>query len=62
MALLYVHVDTDTIRLIGYWWSEEMIRYLLHVHAEPSIMCDIASKMISIGNFTLHPGPAVPAY
>jgi hypothetical protein len=36
MALLCAHVDTDKIRLLGCWWSDEMLRYL-HVHAYPVV-------------------------
>jgi hypothetical protein len=58
MALLCANVDTDIIRLIGRWRSDEMLRYL-HVQAEP-IMRHFASKMISLGDFALLPNSAVP--
>jgi hypothetical protein len=58
MALLCANVDTDRIRLIGRWRSDEMLRYL-HVQAEP-IMRHFSSRMLAGGNFTLlpnHEGP-----
>lgn len=58
MALLCAQVDTDIIRLIGRWRSDEMLRYL-HVQAEP-IMRHFAAKMISLGDFALLPNSAVP--
>jgi len=60
MALLCAHVDTDTIRLIGRWRSDEMLRYL-HVQAEP-IMRDFAKKMLLDGAFTLLPSQDVPMF
>jgi hypothetical protein len=59
MALLCAQVDTDIIRLLGRWRSDEMLRYL-HVQAAP-VMRDFASKMLS-GHFTLHPNSQVPNY
>lgn len=58
MALLCAQVDTDHIRLIGRWRSDEMLRYL-HVQAEP-FMRDFASKMLSGGAYYLLPGQDVP--
>jgi hypothetical protein len=58
MALLCAHVDTDIIRLIGRWRSDEMLRYL-HVQAEP-IMRHFAAKMIRHGDFALLPNSTVP--
>lgn len=60
MALLCAHVDSDIIRLLGRWRSDEMLRYL-HVQAEP-VMRDFASRMIQGGSFTLHPNESVPLY
>ena len=60
MALLCAHVDSDTIRLIGRWRSDEMLRYL-HVQAEP-IMRDFAQRMLLGGSFTLLPSQDVPMY
>jgi hypothetical protein len=58
MALLCAQVDSDTIRLIGRWRSDEMLRYL-HVQAEP-VMRNFSSRMIAGGSFTLHPNHEVP--
>jgi hypothetical protein len=59
MALLCAHVDSDTIRLVGRWRSDEMLRYL-HVQAQP-VMHNFASKMLSGGSFTLLPSQLVPS-
>jgi hypothetical protein len=58
MALLCAHVDTDVIRLLGRWRSDEMLRYL-HVQAEP-VMRDFARRMLVGGSFTLLPNQTVP--
>jgi hypothetical protein len=58
MALLCANVDTDRIRLIGRWRSDEMLRYL-HVQAEP-VMRHFSSRMLSGGHFTLLPNREVP--
>jgi hypothetical protein len=60
MALLCAHVDTDIIRLLGRWRSDEMLRYL-HVQAEP-VMRDFAAKMFSLGDFRLLPNQEVPMF
>jgi hypothetical protein len=61
MALLCTHVDTDVIRLLGRWRSDEMLRYL-HVQAEP-MMRDFSRRMLlSGGNFTLLPNQDVPLF
>jgi hypothetical protein len=60
MALLCAHVDTDLIRLIGRWRSDEMLRYL-HVQAEP-VMRNFAAQMLMHGSFVLHPGQDVPMH
>lgn len=60
MALLCAHVDTDTIRLIGRWWSDEMLRYL-HVQAEP-VMQNCSRLMLSGEAFTLLPSQDVPMH
>ena len=60
MALLCANVDTDHIRLIGRWRSDEMLRYL-HVQAEP-VMRDFSRLMLFGGAFRLHPNAAVPLY
>lgn len=58
MALLCAQVDTDRIRLLGRWRSDEMLRYL-HVQAEP-VMRQFSSRMIEGGHFTLLPNSDVP--
>ena len=58
MALLCAHVDTDLIRLLGRWRSDEMLRYL-HLQAEP-VMRNFASLMLQGGTFRLNPNQQVP--
>jgi hypothetical protein len=53
MALLCAHVDHDTIRLIGRWRSDEMLRYL-HAQAQP-VMHDFSRRMVRGGNYTFIP-------
>jgi hypothetical protein len=60
MALLCAQVDTDVIRLLGRWRSDEMLRYL-HIQAEP-VMRDFAARMLLNGNFVLTPNQDVPCY
>ena len=60
MALLCASVDTDIIRLIGRWRSDEMLRYL-HVQAEP-VMRDFSARMLQHGTFTLLPNREVPMF
>ena len=57
MALLCAHVDTDRIRLLGRWRSDEMLRYL-HVQAEP-VMRNFSSQMLTGGHFALLPNHAL---
>ena len=57
MALLCAHVDSDTIRLLGRWQSDAMLRYLT-VQAQP-VMRDFARRMVQAGNYTLLPNAAV---
>jgi hypothetical protein len=52
MALLCANVDSNVIRLLGRWRSDEMLRYL-HVQARP-LMKEFAPKMLA-GDFTLMP-------
>jgi len=58
MALLCAHVDTDLMRLLGRWRSDEMLR-CLHVQAEP-VMRNFSRLMLQGGNFVLHPNADVP--
>ena len=53
MALLCAGVDSDRIRMIGSWKSDEMYRYL-HVQAHP-IMNGLAAAMLKGGDFRLTP-------
>ena len=59
-ALLCANVDTDVIRLLGRWRSDEMLRYL-HLQAAP-LMHDFSKKMLSGGTFTLVPNQLVPCF
>ena len=56
MALLCADVDTDRIRLLGRWQSDQMFRYL-HVQAEP-VMRHFATRMLHGGNYALLPNQA----
>jgi hypothetical protein len=58
MALLCAAVDTDIIRLIGRWRSDEMLRYL-HVQALP-IVAPLARQMLQHGNYALIPNNRLP--
>jgi hypothetical protein len=51
MSLLCVKVDTDMIRLLGRWRSDEMLRYL-HVQSFP-LVAPLAQQMLQHGHFTL---------
>lgn len=53
MALLCADVDTDRIRLLGRWKSDEMLRYL-HVQALP-IVAPLANLMVHHGHFSFIP-------
>ncbi|KAI2494664.1 hypothetical protein MHU86_19843 [Fragilaria crotonensis] len=53
MALLCAGVDSDRIRLVGRWRSDEMYRYL-HVQAQP-VMNGLAAAMLRGGSFRLTP-------
>ena len=57
-ALLCAKVDTDIIRLLGRWRSDEMLRYL-HLQAAP-VMKNFARAMLAGGDFTLVPNQLVP--
>ena len=60
MALLFSGANNDIISLIGYWRSDEMLRYL-HVQAKP-ITRNFSKLMISHGNYNLLPNNEVPIY
>ena len=53
MALLCAHVDTDTIRLLGRWRSDIMLRYLT-VQAQP-VMRDFSRRMLEGADYLLLP-------
>jgi hypothetical protein len=53
MALLCAHIDHDTIRLIGRWRSDEMLRYL-NIQAQP-VMADFSRRMIHGGHYSMLP-------
>ena len=53
------NVDTDRIRLLGRWRSDEMLRYL-HVQAVP-VVAPIAGAMLRNGQFTLLPNQPLHA-
>jgi len=53
MALLCANVDSDKIRLLGRWRSDEMLRYL-HIQAFP-IVQPLAHLMVRHGEFTFIP-------
>jgi hypothetical protein len=61
MALLCAQVDSDVIKLIGRWKSDQMLRYL-HLQAYPQ-MHTFASLMVRNGDFRLlHQLPPDPAF
>jgi hypothetical protein len=57
MALLCAGVDTDVIRLVGRWKSDEMLRYL-HVQALPHTSA-LAHAMVRHGAFSLLPNQQI---
>ena len=57
-ALLCANIDTDVIRLLGRWRSDEMLRYL-HLQAAP-LMRNFSRDMLRGGTFTLIPNQLVP--
>jgi hypothetical protein len=59
MALLCAQVDSDIIKLVGRWRSDEMLRYL-HLQAYPK-MHTFARLMVSGGNFRLLHNHDIPA-
>ena len=59
-ALLCGGVDTDVIRLLGRWRSDEMLRYL-HTQVGP-LLRGFSQRMLSGGAFTLIPNQEVPTF
>ena len=53
MSLLCAGIDSDRIRRIGRWRSDEMYCYL-HVQAQP-VMNGLAAAMLRGGSFRLTP-------
>ena len=53
MALFNAQVDSDTIRLIGRWQSDAMLRYL-HLQAQP-VMQGFANRMLQGGDYVFVP-------
>ena len=60
MTLLCAQVNSNVIRLLGRWRSDEILCYL-HIQAKP-VMQDFASRMLTHGNFVLTPNQDVPCY
>ena len=60
MALFNARVDPLTIRLVGRWRSDEMLRYL-HVQAEP-VMRGLSQAMVASASYRLHHDDVVPSY
>lgn len=58
MALFNSQVDSDTIRLLGRWQSDAMLRYL-HLQAQPA-MKGFARRMLQGGDYAFHPGQEIP--
>jgi len=58
MALLCGHVDTDVIKLVGRWRSDEMLKYL-HLQAYP-LMMHLAPLMVTGGNFRMLTHQVIP--
>ena len=55
------NVDTDTIKLIGRWQSDAMLRYL-HLQAQP-VMSGFSRKMLVAGDYRFHAADTlVPLY
>jgi len=53
MALLCADVDTDLIRLVGRWRSDEMFRYV-HTQAVP-VTSNLSARMVRHGDYVLVP-------
>ena len=60
MDLHCTGIYSNTIELIGCWYSDEMIRYL-HFQANP-IMHNFSSLMVNHGIYTLLPTHEAPCY
>jgi hypothetical protein len=58
MAMMCIKIDLNTIRMMGRWHSDAMMRYL-HVQAQP-IIERYAAKMFNNGTYTFQPDETVP--
>jgi hypothetical protein len=58
MAMLFGKIDINSIRMMGRWHSDAMMRYL-HVQAQP-IIGNYAAKMFQEGTYTFQPDETVP--
>jgi hypothetical protein len=58
MALLCARVNPLLVQLIGRWRSNVMLRYL---HLQATNMHDLASRILSGGNFKLLPNQTLPS-
>jgi hypothetical protein len=58
MALLCAHVDTDTIRLLGRWRSDVMLRCLTAQASQP-VMRDFSRRMLEGADYLLLPNQDV---
>jgi hypothetical protein len=58
MALLCGKIDHDTIRMLGRWHSDAMMRYL-HLQAKP-LMREFAPTMFNHGSYSFLPTDTVP--
>jgi hypothetical protein len=53
MVLLCANIDPNTIKMLGCWRSNEMLRYL-HLEAQ-LLMQNFAQQMLTGGHYTLLP-------
>ena len=53
-------IDSNKIKLLGRWKSDEMLKYL-HIQAEP-LYRDLSARMLRGGNYTFAPGSMAHAY
>ena len=60
MVLLCAGVDSDIIKLIFQWRSNEMIRYL-HVQADP-LMRNFSKLVLTHGNYSFLPQEESPCF
>jgi hypothetical protein len=58
MTMLFGKIDINSIRMMGRWHSDAMVRYL-HVQAQP-IIGNYAAKMFNEGTYTFQPDKTVP--